>query len=133
MSAKPTLLSLCCCVLFPASLAVGGVVEDVEELLKLRKFGDAANLLTDGVLTGAEKPDYARYLRATARFRAKQYAESLQDCEAIPEDSDWYRKAIFLKAENLIAQKRHGAAEAIYRSEAGRLFSVARKEGWRGS
>ncbi|MFT5467375.1 MAG: hypothetical protein ACI8UO_002479 [Verrucomicrobiales bacterium] len=103
-------------------------IEDAEALLNRKKYVEAAQTLTDEVLTAAEDSDFARYLRATARFKAEQFDSSIADCEAIPAESTWRHKAVFLKAENLIAQKNHGAVEEIYRAESDRLFAQERKQ-----
>ncbi|MEM7012616.1 MAG: MG2 domain-containing protein, partial [Verrucomicrobiota bacterium] len=103
-------------------------IEDAEAALKKKDPAAAIEALTDAVIANVDDAVYARYLRATARFRTEEYAASIQDCDAIGENSDWYRKALFLKAENLIAQKQHDAVEEIYRTETDRIFAEERKE-----
>ena len=96
--------------------------------MQSRNYAAAIALLTDAALPLAADPAYARYLRALARHRAKQHDAALADCDAVPAESAWHRKAVFLKAQCLIELHRHQEAEAIYSAEAARLFSVTRKE-----
>jgi uncharacterized protein YfaS (alpha-2-macroglobulin family)/TolA-binding protein len=103
-------------------------LDEAEGLMQARNYAGAIALLTDAALPAAADPAYARYLRALARHRAKQHDAALADCDAVPAESAWHRKAVFLKAECLIALHRHQEAEAIYSAEAARLFSVTRKE-----
>ena len=53
---------------------------------------------------------------------------SVADCNAIPADSLWYHKAVFLKADKLIALKKNGEVESIYRQQAERLFATDRMQ-----
>jgi len=109
-------------VLAPTSL------DEAEGLLQSHNYAAAVAKLTDDVLAAAPDPAYARYLRALARHRAKQHEAALAECDTVPAESAWHRKAVFLKAQCLVELHRHQEAEAIYSAEATRLFSVARKD-----
>ncbi|WP_395739692.1 MG2 domain-containing protein [Prosthecobacter sp.] len=109
-------------------LLAASPVEDAEVLLQRQRYADAANALTDAVVTAAADAGYAHYLRAVARSESKQQAAAIADCDAIPAGHPWQRKALFLKAQCLAELKRHQEAEAIYSVEAARLFATQRKE-----
>lgn len=96
--------------------------------MQKQKYADAVKKLDDATLKNAADPSYARYLRALAKHRAKQDEAALADCDAVPENSAWHWKAVFLKAECLTELHRHQEAETIYSAEAGRLFATTRKE-----
>ena len=103
-------------------------LEEAEALMQSRNYAAAIAKLTDAALPAASDPAYALYVRALARHRARQHDAALADCDAVPAESAWHRKAVFLKALCLIELHRHQEAEAIYSAEAARLFSVTRKE-----
>ncbi len=96
--------------------------------MQSRDYAGAASMLTDDALKTAADPAYGRYLRALARLRSKEHAAAISDCDAVPAQSAWFRKAVFLKAQCLIELNRHREAEQIFSAEAARLFSTARKE-----
>ena len=114
--------------LMPWRVLDAAPLDEAEALMQSRNYAAAIAKLTDAALPAAADPAYARYLRALARHRAKQNDAALADCDAVPADSAWHRKAIFLKAQCLVELHRHQEAEAIYSAEAARLFSVTRKE-----
>ncbi|WP_395750808.1 MG2 domain-containing protein [Prosthecobacter sp.] len=103
-------------------------VDDAEVLLQRQRYTEAATTLTDAAVTAAVDAGYAHYLRAVARSESKQHETAIADCDAIPAGHAWQRKALFLKAQCLAELKRHQEAEAIYSTEATRLFATARKE-----
>ncbi|MGV3660009.1 MAG: MG2 domain-containing protein [Prosthecobacter sp.] len=116
-------------LILPFALALhAGPVEDAELLLQRQRYTEAATALTDAVISGAADPGYAHYLRAVARTEAKQHAAAVTDCDAIPLEHAWHRKARFLKAQCLAELKKHAEAEAIYGAEAERLFATVRKD-----
>ncbi len=103
-------------------------VDDAEVLLQRQRYSEAATTLTDAVITASKDPGYAHYLRAVSRAESRQPAAAITDCDAIPAGHAWQRKALFLKAQCLAELKRHQEAEAIYSTEATRLFATTRKE-----
>ncbi len=103
-------------------------VDDAEVLLQRQRYSEAATTLTDAVITASADAGYAHYLRGLARAESMQPAAAITDCDAIPAGHAWQRKALFLKAQCLAELKRHQEAEAIYSSEATRLFATVRKE-----
>ncbi len=105
-----------------------GPLDEAESLMQMQKYAAAVTKLDDATLKNAADPAYARYLRALAKHRAKQDEAALADCDAVPENSAWHWKAVFLKAECLTELHRHQEAETIYSAEAGRLFATTRKE-----
>jgi tetratricopeptide (TPR) repeat protein len=78
-----------------------------------------------------EQADYRLYLKCLAQFYEKDFANAIGSCEQFLskyQQSSWYRKAIFLKAQCHIQLKQFKEAEEIYETEAKRLLSPARKE-----
>jgi len=78
-----------------------------------------------------EQVDYLLYLKCLAQFYEKDFANAISSCGQFLvkyKESDWYRKAIFLKAQCHIHLKQFKEAEEIYETEAKRLLSSARKE-----
>src|SRR5205085_1064161 len=66
-----------------------------------------------------------------ALFHAKQYPAAIAAADKLAVDfpaSDWRFKAVFLKAQSLIEQKKYQDAAVIYESESARIFSPARKQ-----
>lgn len=111
-----------------AQILTAAPVDDAEVLLQRQRYAEAATTLTDAVITASADAGYAHYLRGVARAESKQPAAAMTDCDAIPAGHAWQRKALFLKAQCLAELKRHQEAEAIYSSEATRLFATVRKE-----
>lgn len=106
-----------------------------KSLLRARQFAAAIKAL-DEVLQKADAAeatkgaDEAIYLKALAQFHNKQPDKAAATCEKLiagHKDSSWLRKARFLKAKALIAQREFKAAEVIYEEEASRLLSEKRK------
>ena len=78
-----------------------------------------------------EQADYPLYLKCLAQFYEKDFSNAIGSCEQFLskyQESSWYRKAIFLKAQCHIQLKQFKEAEEIYEAEAKRLLSAARKE-----
>ena len=108
--------------------AFGGPVEDAEALLQRQKYKEAGAVLTDTALAQAPEKGYARYLRALALTESKQFAAAITDCDAVPAEDVWNRKALFLKAQCLAELKRHKEAEEIYSAESTRQFATVRQD-----
>lgn len=104
-----------------------------EHAIQAKQFDQAVGFL-DGHLAGdeAQRRDYAIYLRALALFHSGKDEAAVGACNRLAEgfaESDWKRKALFLKCRALVRQKKFKEAEAIYEAEANRLFSADRKKG----
>ncbi len=108
--------------------ALGGPVEDAEAFLQGQKYKEAGAVLTDAALAQAPEKGYARYLRALALAESKEFAAAITDCDAVPAEDVWHRKALFLKAQCLAELKRHKEAEEIYSAESTRQFATVRQE-----
>lgn len=111
-----------------AAFLRAGPVEDAGLLLQQQRYQDAAARLTEAAVNAEKDAGFAHYLRAVALSESKQHAKAITDCDAVPAGHAWHRKALFLKAQCLAELKRHKEAEAIYSTEATRLFATARKE-----
>ena len=105
-----------------------GPLDEAESLMQARKYAEAAAKLDDATMKSATDPAYARYLRALAKHRANQHESAITDCDAVPVESAWHWKAVFVKAQCLAELRRHQEAEAVYSAEAARLFATTRKE-----
>ena len=89
-------------VLMPCRRLDAAPLDEAEGLMQSRNYAAALAKLTDAALVAAPDPAYARYLRALARHRAKQHDAALTDCDAVPVESAWHWKAVFLKAQCLV-------------------------------
>jgi uncharacterized protein YfaS (alpha-2-macroglobulin family)/TolA-binding protein len=75
--------------------------------------------------------DQVLYLEATGLFLDKKFPEVVVVADQIAKEfpkSEWRHKAIFLKAQALIEQKKFAEAAAIYDAESARILSPARKQ-----
>lgn len=120
-----TILILACTL---AQTLHAGPVEDASLLLQQQRYAEAAVKLTDKAISAEKDVGYVHYLRAVAWAESKMHDRAIADCDAVPADHAWQRKALFLKAQCLAELKRHQEAEAIYSAEATRLFATVRKE-----
>jgi len=110
---------------------------DVAALIRLqaemraRQFVQAVT--TADTLIAAKDPAQAEatYLKALALFHAGKFSESITTIDALltsDPKSDWHYKALYLKAQALIEQKRFKEAAEIYETEATRILSPQRKQ-----
>ena len=109
--------------LLPAGMA--STLEEAEQSLQARDFAKAAEQLQEH-----SADDRGSYLRAVAFFLDGKFAESEATAIAYLEkfaDSKWRHKARFLHARACIEQGKHKEAEAIFATEADRIFSNERK------
>lgn len=111
-------------------------LRSAEQALQVKVFAKAVEQLDRHLAAkDAERKDYATYLKALALFHDRKGTAALEACDTVLEqfkDSDWRRKALYLKSRVLIDQKKFAEAEAIYEAEANRLFSPERKKGLAG-
>ena len=130
------LLSFATLFTAPASAAAANDAttdSPVRKHLRARDYA-AANDAADAVLAqpeSGENPDAILYLKALAQFYLDDFAEAVNTTSSVIEkypESDWYRKARFLKAKALVEQKKFKEAETIYADEANRLLSDTRKK-----
>lgn len=105
--------------------------DELADAMADRDFGEAVKLL-DGLIAKGEKPvDRYRYLRALALAYDGKHAgaaAAADDLLKAHPDSQWLKKARFLKAKALADRKKFPEAGAIYKAEAFRLLSPERKE-----
>ena len=108
-------------------------LRQAEQALQAKDYGRAVELLDQSIDDGDSKEaDYATYLKALASFHQGKDQVVVATCDTLIKDfkdSDWFRKALFLKSRALVRQKKFEEAEEIYEREAQRLFSSDRKEG----
>lgn len=105
--------------------AMGASIDDAEQALQARDYSKALEHL------GKSSGDYAEYLAGIAHYQLENFAEAEKSGAALAAkaDSEWRHKARFLQARALVAMKKHQEAEAVFSSEAERLFSKERKTG----
>ncbi|MFK7909899.1 MAG: tetratricopeptide repeat protein, partial [Akkermansiaceae bacterium] len=129
-----TFLNLICLgLLLAISASADDKLRAAENAIQGKQFDKAIELL-DGHLAGddAKRQDYATYLKGLALFHNGKDNGSVATCDKLANDfpkSEWGRKALFLKCQALVRQKKFKEAEAIYEAEANRLFSANRKKG----
>jgi tetratricopeptide (TPR) repeat protein len=93
---------------------------------------DKAIALADQAIAAKDAAaDQALFLKATAFFQSKKFAEAVVTADRLATDfpdSDWRIKAIFLKAQSLIEQKNYAEAAVIYEAESKRILAPERKQ-----
>jgi uncharacterized protein YfaS (alpha-2-macroglobulin family)/TolA-binding protein len=105
--------------------------KDVRSAIQNKQFAEAAKMIDLMLPKYKGERDYLLYLKALSLFYNKDYASAIKPCDEIiveHEKSPWSKKAVFLKAECNIQQKKFDEAEKIYNQEVQRLLSSARKE-----
>ena len=106
-------------------------LSQVQAEMRARQFDKAVVLADQSVSAKDAATDQALFLKATALFQAKKYAEAEAATDRLNADfpkSDWSHKAVFLKAQSLIERKKFAEAAAIYESEAARILAPERKQ-----
>ncbi len=101
------------------------------QAMQARDYARAINELNADLASNPRTAAEALYLKALALHYNREYAPSIQAAQVVLDqhkDSAWMRKALFLKAQSLIAQRKYPEAEGIYEAEALRLVSEARKK-----
>jgi tetratricopeptide (TPR) repeat protein len=94
-------------------------------------FDKAVELADQAVAAKGENAEEALFLRATALFQGKKFADAAIECHRRIADfqkSDWRHKAVFLKAQAMIEQKKFAEAAAIDQAESARILSPERKQ-----
>ncbi len=105
-------------------------LQDAKAAMRAANYADAIRLIDIALKEKLENADEAWYLKSLAHFYSNQYTESTDASSKIISDfgeSSWFRKARFLKARALVAQRKFKEAELIYEAEAERLLSSTRK------
>ncbi len=100
-----------------------------EKAIALADEGIKGADVADGKLLGA--PDQILFLKATALHLNKHFPEAVVVADQLVEEfpkSEWRHKAVFLKAQALIEQKKFAEAAAIYETESARILSPKRKQ-----
>ena len=106
-------------------------IDPIQTALRANRY-DQAVALADKVIAAKDpKADEAWYLKGLALFHARRFAEAAAAVDPLPAlfpQSVWRSKAVFLKAQSLVEQKKFQEAAAIYQSEATRLLAADRKQ-----
>ncbi len=129
---KPSIVCLLALVFAGAGLnAAPTPLSQIQAEMRSLHFDKAVELADQAIAANDEKADEALFLKATALFLAKKYADATNVADRLIEDfpkSDWRFKAVFLKAQALIEQKKFAEAAAIYQAESSRILSPERKQ-----
>lgn len=106
-------------------------LEQARAHMRAQEFEEAVALLEALDVDGpAEARDTVVYLKALALFHQRLMARAITATETLEAEfaeSQWLRKARFLRAAAFADQKRYREAEAVYAAEANRLLSDTRK------
>ncbi|MFW5996533.1 MAG: tetratricopeptide repeat protein [Lentisphaeria bacterium] len=107
------------------------ILSDVETAMRKADFEAALERLAQRPDHDTEESAYALYLKARAHFLLEEYKDAEAPLNTLIENypnSDWYRKARFLKGTALARRRKFKEAETIYEDEVRRLLSSDRKE-----
>ena len=118
---------LASCILWTSLFAQEPPLRKAEEDLRTLRFSDAVRKLSD--LTEVDKKENADWLRALALYYSGEHQACIEACDAVKPESDWKKKAVYLKAEAFIARNRHREAVEIFAAQADDMFGPARKDG----
>jgi TolA-binding protein len=89
----------------------------IQAEMRALQYDKAIALADQAVAAKDADADQALYLKATAQFLGKTFADAIATADRLMADfpeSDWRHKAVFLKAQALIEQKKLAEAAAIY-------------------
>lgn len=131
---KRTVLMLLLATLPSLGTVALGASENLAELkaaLRSRQYSQAVALVDSSVAANGAQADEALYLKATALLLSKKFPEAEAASQQLVSKwpkSDWRFKAIFLRAQAFVEQKKFAEAAKIYEAEAGRILSTERKE-----
>jgi tetratricopeptide (TPR) repeat protein len=123
--------------LFAASLAASlaaaapSALPGIQAEMRALQFDKAIELANQAIAAKDAEADHALFLKATAEFQRKKFAEVAITADRLIADfpqSKWQHKAAFLKAQALIEQKKFAEAAAIYQAESARILSPERKQ-----
>ncbi len=106
-------------------------MKNIRAALQDSQFEMATKLIDSLLDTADEDRDFLFYLKGLSLFYKKDFSDAIKSCQQVirdHEESPWYRKAIFLKAQCHMQLMQFEEAEKIYEAEARRLLSAARKE-----
>jgi alpha-2-macroglobulin len=123
----PTVLLLAAC---PA-IAEPAPLQGIQAEMRALQFEKAIELADQAVAAKGANADQALFLKATAEFHRKKFADAAATADRLIADfpkSEWRHKAVFLKAQAYIEQKKFAEAAAIYQSESARILSPERKQ-----
>lgn len=129
---KPLIVTFCSFfVTVTCSFAEPGSLATIQAEMRALQFDQAIALADQSSAAKDATADQALFLKATALFQSKKYAESVTAADQLAADfpqSNWRIKAIFLKAQSLIEQKKFAEAAVIYQAESARILSPERKQ-----
>jgi len=103
----------------------------IQAEMRALQFDKAISLANQAITAKDADADQALFLKATAEFQRKQFADAATSADKLIADfpkSDWRHKAVFLKAQAFIEQKKFAEAAAIYQTESARILSSKRKQ-----
>ena len=103
----------------------------IQAEMRSLQFDKATTLADQAIAAKEASADHALFLKATALFHAKKFADAVKAADQLMADfpkSDWRHKAVFLKAQALIEQKNFSGAAAIYSAESARILAPLRKQ-----
>jgi uncharacterized protein YfaS (alpha-2-macroglobulin family)/TolA-binding protein len=111
--------------------AAPSALPGIQAEMRALQFDKAINLANQAVTAKDADSDQALFLKATAQFQNKQFADAATTADRLIADfpkSEWQHKAVFLKAQAFIEQKKFAEAAAIYQTESARILSPERKQ-----
>jgi tetratricopeptide (TPR) repeat protein len=129
---KPHLVCLFALILAGLkSSAAPATLHLIQAEMRALQFEKAVELADQAVAARDANADHALFLKATAEFHRKRFAEAAATADRLIADfpeSEWRHKAVFLKAQAFIEQKKFAEAAAIYQAESARILSPERKQ-----
>jgi tetratricopeptide (TPR) repeat protein len=129
---KPHLVCLFALALAGATAsAAPSPLPGIQAEMRALRFDKAIELANQAITAKDAAADHALFLKATAEFQQKRFAEAATTSDRLIADfpkSDWRHKAVFLKAQAFIEQKKFAEAATIYQKESARILSPERKQ-----
>jgi tetratricopeptide (TPR) repeat protein len=113
------------------AIAAPTPLSQIQAEMRSLRFDKAIELADQAVAAGDAEADQALFLKATAEFQSRKFADAAATADRLIADfpkSGWRHKAVFLKAQAFIELKKFAEAAAIYQSESARILSPQRKQ-----
>lgn len=104
---------------------------EIQAEMRVREYDKASELADQATAAKDADADQALFLKATAALLGLKFGDAVNTADQLIKEfpeSAWLHKAVFLKAQALIEQKKFAEAAELYASESSRILAPERKQ-----